>query len=203
MQPSVFTAPAAFRRFPDHARNPTIANPINTRANTLSRLMPEVPDMTTFFKWNDTLQQWEDPCTFITGLGWLSDTSLLPGEGGLIQNYSGEPFTVTFIGEVLQGNLIKPVPVGLSIRSSMVPQAGGITTLLGFGPEDGLASGDKLDRYDNLWDSYVIYTYNGSVWYRTTPPPSTLLEPAPAVGESFWFETLGPRTWQRTFSVWP
>ena len=62
------------------------------------------------------------------GLGWITDTSLLPGEGGLLQNYSGEEFTVTCIGEVLQGNLTKPIPAGLSIRSSMVPEAGGITT---------------------------------------------------------------------------
>jgi hypothetical protein len=91
-----------------------------------------------------------------------------------------------------------------AIRSSMVPQAGGITSLLGFGPEDGLAVGDQLQRFVNLSSSYVTYTYQGaSGWYRTAPLPSIPLEPQPAVGESFWIIAPGSRTWTRTYSVWP
>ena len=94
--------------------------------------------------------------------------------------------------------------VAKSIWRSMTPQAGGITTLLGYGPEDGLAAGDKLLRYVNLAATYVTYTYQGaSGWYRTDPLPSIALEPQPAIAESFWFNSLGPRTWKRNFLVWP
>jgi hypothetical protein len=113
---------------------------------------------------------------------------------GFIQNITGQPFTITFIGEVLQGHLTRPIPAGLSVRSSMVPQAGGITSLLGFGPEDGLTAGDQLQRFVNLSSSYVIYTYQGaSGWYRTTPQPSIPLEPQPALGESFWIKRARPQ----------
>jgi hypothetical protein len=177
-----------------------ISNPLNTRDNILNGLFPDVPADTQFLKWNEPQQTYEgfyfDPVE-----GWLPDTSLLPGEGGFLFNPTDGLIAVTFIGEVLQGHLTKAIPAGVSIRSSMVPQAGGITSLLGFGPEDGLAQGDRIDRYSNgLYDKYA---YLNSTWYRTNPPPSILLEPQPAAGESFWFTVGGSRTWKRTFSVWP
>lgn len=181
-----------------------IANPLNTRTNTLAGLFPHPPDGTTFYKW--TSQGWS-VYSFADNeidFGWSGDTSLLPGEGGIIANPAAEPFVVTFIGEVLQGHLSAPLPSGFSIRGSMVPQAGGLTSLLGFGPEDGLASGDKVQRLINLRGDYVIYTYDtASGWSRTDPLPTIPLEPRPEVGEAMFFNLLAPRTWARYLSVWP
>jgi len=177
-----------------------ISNPLNTQNNTLNGLLSDMPADTQFLKWNEVQQAYED-FYFDPVDGWLPDTSLLPGEGGFLFNPTTEPIAVTFIGEVLQGHLAKTIPTGVSIRSSMVPQAGGVTSLLGFGPEDGLAQGDRIDRYSNgLYDNYAYLT--GS-WYRTNPPPSILLEPQLAVGEAFWLYMNGPRIWKRDFQVWP
>jgi outer membrane protein assembly factor BamB len=177
-----------------------IANPLNTRLNTLNGLMPDVPEGTQFLKWNEAEQTYES-FYFDPADGWLPDTPLLPGEGGFVFNPEAGPITVTFIGEVLQGYLSNSIPAGVSIRSSMVPQSGGITSLLGFGPEDGLAQGDRLDRYhDNTIDNFA---YLSGSWYRTNPPPTIALEPTPKVAEAFWFQMGGPRGWKRTFSVWP
>jgi len=182
-----------------------IANPLNTRTNTLTGLFPNPPDGTTFYKFNSSSQNWS---VYFFDLefssGWTEDTSLLPGEGGIIYNPTAEPFVVTFIGEVLQGHLSAPLPSAFSIRGPMVPQAGGLTSLFGFGPEDGLASGDKVLRLINLRGDYVTYTYDTvSGWSRTDPSPTVLLEPRPEVGEAVFFNLLAPRTWTRYFSVWP
>jgi hypothetical protein len=177
-----------------------VSNPLNTRDNTLNGLFPSVPLETQFLKWNESQQTYED-FYFDPNDGWLPNTSLRPGEGGFLFNPTTASITVTLIGEVLQGHLTKTIPSGVSIRSSMVPQAGGVTSLLGFGPEDGLTQGDRLDRYNNGF--YDIYAFLSGSWYRTDPPPTTLLEPQPAVGESFWLNVSGPRNWKRNFSVWP
>ncbi len=177
-----------------------ISNPLNTRDNTLNGLLSDVPADTQFLKWNESQQTYES-YYFDTVDGWLPNATLLPGEGGFIFNATATPFTVTFIGEVLQGYLTKAIPAGVSIRGSLVPQAGGITSLLGFGTEDGLAHGDRIDRYNN--GLYDIYQYLSGNWYRTTPSPTVLLEPQPAIAESVWFNVGGSRNWKRTFSVWP
>jgi hypothetical protein len=180
-----------------------IANPLNTAGNTLNGLMPDVPDGTMFHKWNSSERTF-DVSGFYEGYGWYPDVRLLPGEGGIIQNATEQPFTVSFIGEVLQGHLVKPLPGGWSMVGSLVPQEGGITTVLGFGPEDGLATGDTLYRWDNATASYEVFTYqSGAGWYRTYPPPTVPLEPQPVVGEAFWFNAGGPRNWTRSYSVWP
>jgi hypothetical protein len=192
--------PYGFVRLTLPAGYSMVSNPLNTRRNTLNGLFPDVPVDTFFLKWNESQQTYDD-FYFDPVDGWLPDADLLPGEGGFIFNPTASPFTVMLIGEVLQGHLARTIPSGVSIRSSMVPQAGGITSLLGFGTEDGLAQGDRLDRYNNgLYDHYAYLT--GS-WYRTNPPPTILLEPQPAVGESFWLNVSGSRNWKRTFSVWP
>ena len=177
-----------------------ISNPLNTRDNTLNGLFPDVPPETQFLKWNEPQQTYED-FYFDPADGWLPNATLLPGEGGFLFNPTAGSITVAFIGEVLQGHLTKTIPSGVSIRSSMVPQVGGITSLLGFGPEDGLARGDRLDRYNN--GVYDKYAYLSGSWYRTNPPPTTLLEPQPAIGEAFWLNVTGTRNWKRNFSVWP
>ena len=177
-----------------------IANPLNTATNTLAGIIPNPPDGTMFYKWTTN---W---CisVFEVGSGWTLDLPLLPGEGGIIVNPTSEPFTVTFIGEVLQGHLAKSVPSGYSIYGSLVPQAGGLTSLLGFGPEDGLATGDKALRWVNLRDDYVHSTYNTTNgWSRTDPTPTKLIEPRPEVAEAFWINALGARIWSRNFQVWP
>ncbi|MGH2372834.1 MAG: hypothetical protein ACRDIC_05070 [bacterium] len=181
-----------------------ISNPLNTRTNTLNGLIPHPPDGTVFWKW--TSQGWygyffEDN---EFGLGWSEDTTMLPGEGGLIVNPTAEPFVITIIGEVLQGHLSAALPAGFWIRGAMVPQEGGLTTLLGFGPEDGLANGDTVLRFINLRGDYVTYTYDtAGGWSRTDPSPTIPLQPRPEVGESVFFNLLAPRTWARYFSVWP
>lgn len=111
-----------------------------------------------------------------------------PGEGAVL--LSNEPFTNTFVGEVMQGNLTNAFPAGLSIRASMVPQAGTFNQL-------GLADSnfsftDQAFQWNVATQGYDIFTFLGS-W--------TPAEPNLKVGESFWLQTAAAGQWVRSFTV--
>jgi hypothetical protein len=160
-----------------------IANPLNTTNNTIGALLTGVPNFSNLLKWNGT---GFDVATFVFGAWDTPAVTLNPGEGAFINTETA--FTVTFVGEVMQGNLSNPIPVGYSIRSSQVPQTGGASAL-------GLTT---LQAFDNLlqWNgtTYVIYTVlPGGGW-----DPS---EPVITVGESVFLNTTAATSWDRTFNV--
>src|SRR5207249_175718 len=110
-----------------------IANPLDATDNTIANVL-KVPAGTQIYKFNGT--------GFTSALyddidGWTSsgqpagNITLNPGEGMFVRNNSG-PFTNTFVGEVKQGNLSTPLPAGLSIVASQVPQQGKVSTDLSF-----------------------------------------------------------------------
>jgi hypothetical protein len=162
-----------------------ISNPLNTTNNTIGSLLANVPDFSNFYRWNGGAF---DIATFIGG--WdHPEYTLNPGEGGFIGIDPGSlPFTITFVGDVMQGSLTNPIPAGYSIRSSQVPQAGGITSQLGLA---ALSDFDNLYKWVN--DHYVIYTYVFGGW-----DPS---EPVLNVGESVFINASTSGNWTRTFSV--
>lgn len=168
-----------------------IANPLNTTNNTIGVLLAGVPDFTTLYKWNEVSQGF-DIATFFFGAWDHPEYTLNVGEGAFIS--PAGPFTLTFVGEVLQGNLTNPVPSNFSIRSSQVPQAGTVGAL-------GLTVNDfdTLYQWDTATQSYLIWTYFFGGWGDPVPGPPT--EPTVAVGESFFLSTGTPYNWTRTFSV--
>lgn len=161
-----------------------IANPLNTTNNTIGALLPNVPFTAQLYKYTGA---GFDIATFL-GVWDNPNYTLNPGEGAIM--LSTEPFTNTFVGEVMQGNLTNNFPAGFSIRASMVPQAGTLTAL-GF---DGsaLGIGDNVYQWNATAQSYDIFTYLG-IW---TPSEPTL-----KVGESIWFNTAAPGKWVRSFTV--
>lgn len=163
-----------------------IANPLNTTNNTIASLLPAPPDGTTLFKWTGSAFV---SSTFFLG-AWSDGTfTLNPGEGGIIQSVS--PFTNTFVGEVLQGNLTNAYPAGFSIRSSKVPQAATLT-VLGL-PGSQLTDGDTVYQFKGTTQAYVI-----STWFLGAWGPS---EPSIGIGESFWLQTAAAGNWVRNFTV--
>jgi len=116
---------------------------------------------------------------------------LNPGEGGFFK--SPVATTLTFVGEVLQGSLVNPLPaVGtLGVRSSQVPQAGLITTDLKFPGEPF----DQVYKYAGSW-SESHFDDLDLVWYPT--------EPSFGVGEALMVHkasTSTITTWARNFTV--
>jgi len=122
--------------------------------------------------------------------GWsgVNDTinsGMDPGKGFFIQVPS--PTTVTIVGNVLQGSLQNPYIAGINLISSMVPQAGGVQTVLGYSP----VVNDKVYRYTPA--GYVQSVYGTKGWAGG--------EPTLNVAESFWLQAVSAGTWTRNFTV--
>lgn len=159
-----------------------IANQLNTTNNTIASLIPTPPDFTELYKFSGGYSG------YLYDGEWTPDgnATLNPGEGAFIRNVTGSPLTLTFVGEVMQGSLTNPLPAGFSIRSSMVPQAGLVTTTLGLPAAD-------FDELYTFSGGYSGYLYDGE-W---TPN-----EPNIAVGQAFWVRKVGgAANWVRNFTV--
>jgi hypothetical protein len=123
---------------------------------------------------------------------WLpnANATLNPGEGAFFTSPTAT--TLTFVGEVLQGNLTNSTPLNaFSIRSSMVPQAGAVTSVLGLPGE----AGDQVYVYRN---GYTIYSFD-DIDMNWLPS-----EPSINVGEAFFLKKDPASTksqWVRNFTV--
>jgi hypothetical protein len=165
-----------------------IANPLDAGAgkNTVGTVLAGVPDGTTVYKFvagytiNDysTLFGWSD-----------ANMSAAPGEGLFVKIPAGADVNITFVGEVMQGDLKMDLPSGFSMVASKVPQAGKVSTDLKY----PVADGDTVYTYANP-GGYSIFDYS-DLFGWSAPEPSV------AVGEAFWSKKSAAATWSRTFSV--
>lgn len=165
-----------------------IANQVNGTNNTLGALFPAPPGGTRFYKFTGaTFTTYE---YFTAFNAWLPDgnVQLGLGEGGFIYNPS-TAFTNTFAGEVAVGSTTNPLLAGFSIKSSVLPQGGGVTTTLELPP----SGGDRVYKFNGA--SYDVYEYFSAfnAWL-----PS---EPSMGVGESFFLFKSSSGNWIRTFAV--
>ncbi len=175
-----------------------VANPLDAGAgnNTIAKLFAGVPAGTVVYKYTGTGFDVNDydPDTY-GAQGWATpDMTLVPGEGAFVLLPPGANFTVTFVGEVAQGNLSNPLPAGFSIRSSQVPQSAALDTVLKF----PVSNGDFIYQYNTTTKSYDTSDYDTDTYGPQGWPGAA---PAPAVGEAFWVKKLAATNWTRTFSV--
>jgi len=174
-----------------------ISNPLTASDNTIGGLFTSgiqgtIPDGFTVYRFVGT--------TFVTAsydslngaFGPSSVTSqvLLPGEGVFVRNPGTAAVTITFVGEVPQGNLANTYPKGFSIRASQVPQSG-TAQALGFVG----VNGDQIFQFNTTTQAYTSSTYDdlNAAW---GPALGTL-----GVGEAFFLKAAAGGTWSRTFSV--
>ena len=164
---------------------------------------PATADGSLLYRFDPASQNYYNASTYYYGHGWYGPSRTtndpvldLPlGEGFLV--WTPVAWTATFVGEVAQGTLINPLPANYSLKSSMVPQAGGLTTALGFPPYPG----DLVWRRsapDPLLFSRYAYDDGAAQW---TPS-----EPDLSVGEGFFlYRTPGQASpdhdWVRNFTV--
>lgn len=121
----------------------------------------------------------------------LSEEDFSPGGGFFAYNPSPQSFTVTFVGQILQGSLTNSIPAGFSIQSSIVPQAG-TPQALGFPFEPG----DAVYHFHADRQEYKIYVLD-ELELRWLPSPPPALE----TGDAFIVRTLRAKDWVREFSV--
>jgi hypothetical protein len=163
-----------------------ISNPLDAGDNTIGNVLTgSIPNGTTVYKFDAGAGSYTEINTYFNG-SWLPSaaTTLAPGEGVFINAPSA--FSITFSGEVLQGELSNPLPAGYSIVSSQVPQEGTLQSL-GYTGNNG----DTVYQFNGT--SYVINTYfNGSFL------PS---EPNIGIGEAFFVNRVSAGSWDRNFST--
>jgi hypothetical protein len=162
-----------------------IANPLVAASNKVPALFATAPEGTILYKFNNATGAY-DLNSFEFGEWSKPNDELLPGDGAFINSPSA--FTVTFVGEVKQGELTTPVPKGFSIKSSQVPQAGHLEKDLGYAPTEG----DAAYFYRNATGAYDISSYEFGEWSAA---------PNLQVGEAFFMSAFKATDWKRSFSV--
>jgi hypothetical protein len=165
-----------------------ISNPLNGTNNLLTTVLSAPPDNTRIYLFRSGGFEIRE---FSFG-AWDGDTTINPGEGFFIELDAASapnPAVLTFVGEVPQGTLVNSIPNGFSLRASIVPQAGLLSTDLGLTPGDG----DRVYRFNRVTQGYLISEYSFGDWDS---------QPTVEVAESFWYENMSPaQDWSRTFSV--
>jgi hypothetical protein len=174
-----------------------ISNPLTATDNSIGALFKggiqgAIPDGLQVYKFNGTgftIASYDELSSAFTPASAAAVT-VVPGEGVFVRNPSNVDITVTFVGEVPQGTLKNPVPKGLSIRSSMVPQSG-TAAALGY---TGTVN-DQIYQYKTATQTYGISTLDefSNQW---TPPLGTL-----NVGEAIFIRAQAATSWDRTFNV--
>jgi hypothetical protein len=163
-----------------------IANPLDAADNSVPALFAGVPLGTTIYKFDNASGNYITNA--LSFAGWADPSMTLePGEGAFVLNAGAAAMTVTFVGEVRQGSLTTSLPAGFSMASSQVPQAGALSTDLGFPG----ALGDLVYFFRN--GGYETYSQSFAGW-----SPS---EPSAGVAEGFFVDKAAATDWTRDFSV--
>lgn len=113
--------------------------------------------------------------------------TIVPGEAYFLKNAGTGAFSITFVGNVNQGNLSNALVAGFNMVSSQVPQAGLIVTDL----KAPIVSGEQVFVFNGT--GYTSYTLTFLGW-----SPS---EPIIDVGQGFFVRKTAAGSWDRSFSV--
>ena len=157
---------------------------------TVAKELPAVPDGVSLFK--------VDGNGFIANNhldGW-SDTEMIItlGEGWFFHNPTHDPFVLTIVGDVVIGQVVNRLPEGHSICANIIPDAGHLSSRLGF-PR---TPGSKVFLFDRTSQTYLVHEFvetNGYGWFPT--------EPEVAVSEAFWVREPAEQDWIFELSIIP
>ena len=169
-----------------------VSNPLIAENNTINSLFAGLPPGTQVYKFVngafvtatfDDLSGAYEPAS-------AGNQTVMPGEGVFVRNPSQANLTVTFVGEVPQGELETTVPAGFSIVSSQVPQAG-TASALGYTGQPG----DQIYQWNETTQAYRTSTFDDLVgdWDPALQPLD--------VGEAIFVRRNAAGVWERTFDI--
>ncbi len=140
-----------------------LSNPFSSGANRIEDLFGDAPDGFELAKliggawqtnrYDGSLEAWSLP-------GW----TLTPGEGALA--ISPSAFTWYAVGRPSVGSLLNVVPEGRSLRSSILPLVGRLSSDLGFPGQEGLALWG-VDPSEGTFS--VVASFEGGAWNPEDP----------------------------------
>jgi hypothetical protein len=126
--------------------------------------------------------------------GWSNpdNITLNPGQGAYIDNVTGAPLPLTFVGEVQLTSSIN-VHNGLDIYSSVLPQAGDLNALQ-FPVPTGVI---RILKFNGTGFDQFFYDADAGGWSPNVPTV--------AIADAFWVDNTSgaPMTWARSFPVGP
>jgi hypothetical protein len=188
---SVTLAPGEFK---------IICNPLNvvtngTQNNTLDAILPGAPNnVTKIYRFDPVTQSFPLSTHIHTkrSSGWSptgSTTTINPGEGFFVQSTALTNITLTFVGEVPQGNLNSTMQPGFQLLAAHIPVA-------------GLAQVDlKLPAINGD----IVYLFRSGAYTTHTRRTSSWTggEPSVNVAEGFYFKSITStnRTWSNSFTT--
>jgi len=164
-----------------------VANPLNNGGNKVADVFGANPGSLTVYTFSDAGFAINSYDTDFEEWG-NGDAVVAPGEGFFVLNSGDDAVTITFVGEVPQGDLSNALPKGFSIRSSQVPQEGKLDSDLGF-PTD-----EAVTVYQFVNGAYKISSYDADFeeWDSV---------PSVGVAEGFWVLRESGTNWTRSFST--
>jgi hypothetical protein len=174
-----------------------IANQLDAPNNTVAALLTpmasgvSVPNGTKLFKYNGTSfveYDWD-------GSTWSNNggsQSLAPGDAALLQNVNDAAMEITFVGLVREGQQTITLTAGQSaLVSSIIPQAGGVQSALGYVPSPG----DTVQ----LWTDAGFSSYTFDQWDLIWGPSEPVLD----VGGGCMIIPAENGSWTRNYSPCP
>jgi len=164
-----------------------IASPFSN-GGTVEELLAGWPDGTTLSRFDTRLFRMNENA--VAHGKWRHPAERLqPGEGAILFNPSNDYKSLSFVGEVEQGDLSAPIPAGFSIRSSQVPRFGQLQEDLRF----PIAEGDVVHLFDRDRQGYVLYPFENGKWQNGSPVVSLC--------EAFWIAKTDAANWRQNIEI--
>ncbi len=172
--------------------NPLQCDPTN---DVVGELWPNAPDGLQVYKSGPDLTY--EVSTF-DGIAhaWSNprlDISI--GTGFYVQNPTSVTITQIFVGNVLQGVLVNPLPAGFSTKGALVPQEGSINSIHLIPGQPG----DRLSLYTNDGNGGGSYSISDFSAAANAWVPDQVLH----VAQGFWIQKQQAQDWVRVFYVGP
>jgi hypothetical protein len=175
-----------------------IANPLSNIDNTIGGvlLLPTNKYNVRVYTSYISGVGWANPITNNAGQWTDPSVPLNPGGGVMLTNGDTQSLTLTFVGTVLEGNLMNSIPIGVDVaRSSLVPQA----LPLGQSGQAGTLQFPAADRDD-------VYLWNGAGYlsYQFSSDDGDWVPAGPFIGVAQGFlvhKAAPPNVWTRNFVV--
>jgi hypothetical protein len=165
-------------------------------------------DGSLLYRFNPATQSYYDAARYLTGFGrsgWYPPSlntndpvlNLPVGDGFFI--WTRTDWVATFVGEVLQGTLINPLPANYSLKACMTPIDGALTSDLEFPPINGA----QVFFFRKVTQRYTdAFTYRAPFGWTGPSGEGGRGGPTNYWGESFILHNPGPDTvWIRNFTV--
>ena len=155
-----------------------IANQLDHGSNTLNEVLPNMPDGTALYKFNNTNHTWTISSFSAAAGKWLDGNAIVlrPGEGAFLESPGN--FNLTFTGTPHVPILPIIIPSNqVYILSRQTNDIGNYDNIVGASP----APGAQLYKWNG--GGYNSFTFVGAGWTPATP--------SIAVGESVWISPSG------------